>query len=259
MNGLMMDFPLTLAHIFDRAARYFPAVELVSRRPDKSIHRTNYGEFHRRASKLANALRKLGLRDGERVATLAWNHSRHLEAYFAVPLSGGVIHTMNPRLSAQDLAFMFNHADDQILFVDEVLLPVLEKFRSEIKPRQIVVWGKAPEGMVDYEQWIEAESSDFSPGPIDEQQACGICYTSGTTGKPKGVLYSHRSIVLHCFGTALPDSLNLGQNSVVLPVVPMFHVNAWGLPFTCTMVGAKQVFPGPHLDAHSLLSLVQEE
>ena len=259
MDGLMMEFPLTLAHIFDRAGRYFGKTELVSRRPDKTIHRTTYGEFHARAQKLANALRKLGLRPGDRVATLAWNHSRHLEAYFGVPIGGGVLHTLNPRLSATDLTYIVNHAGDRVLIVDEVLLPVLEKFRAQIHPKHVIVWGKAPEGMIDYEELIAPESATFSPPQLEEGQAAGICYTSGTTGQPKGVVYSHRSMVLHALLAALPDGLGISQAQVVMPVVPMFHVNAWGLPFACTMVGAKQVFPGPNLDPASLLGLIADE
>jgi fatty-acyl-CoA synthase len=262
MDALMMETPLTLATIFDRAGRYFGKAELVSRRPDKSLDRTTYGQFHARAQKLANALRRLGLRQGDRVATLAWNHSRHLEAYFAVPLAGGVLHTLNPRLSGADLAYIMNHAGDQVLLVDDVLLPCWERFRAEVKPRHVVVWGHgqpAPAGTLDYEELIAPESPSFSPGRIEESQAAGLCYTSGTTGKPKGVLYSHRSIVLHSLASALPDALGLSQSDVILPVVPMFHVNAWGVPFTATLLGAKQVFPGPHLDAPSLLSLIAEE
>jgi len=259
MDGLMMDFPLTLSHLFDRVGLYFGKTELVSRRPDKSIHRTTYGEFHRRAQKLANALQRLGLRSGDRVATLAWNHSRHLEAYFAVPLAGGVLHTLNPRLSPQDLTYIMNDADDRALIVDDVLLPVFERFRHEVHPRHVIVWGKTPEGMIDYEQLIEAEIPTFRPPRIEENQAAGICYTSGTTGKPKGILYNHRALVLHSLASALPDALNLGQTDVILPVVPMFHVNAWGLPFTAAMMGAKLVFPGPHLDAANLLPLLAEE
>ncbi len=214
MNGLMMNFPLTLAHIFDRAGKFFPRTEIVSRWPDKSIHRATYADFHRRARKFANALQRRGLKSGERVATMAWNHGRHLEAYFAIPLAGGVVHTLNPRLAPQELAYIVNHADDKVLLVDDVLLPVLEKFRKDIHPRQIIVWSHgaaAPQGTVD------------------------------------------------SFGIALPDSIGLSQTDVIMPVVPMFHVNAWGLPFACTMVGAKQVFPGPCLDAPSLLSLLAEE
>ena len=262
MDSSMMDFPLTLAHLFDRAGRYFPRTELVSRRPDKSIHRSTWGAFHARAQKLANALQRLGVKRGDRVATLGWNHSRHLEAYFGIPLMGGVLHTLNPRLSGQDLAYIMNHADDAVLLVDDVLLPVWERFKHEVHPRHVIVWGNGattPAGLHDYEEVIEPELPHFTPVALDEKDAAGICYTSGTTGRPKGVVYSHRSMVLHAMSAALPDSLGLSQTSVVLPVVPMFHVNAWGLPFISAMVGAKIVFPGPHLDAPSVLQLIEEE
>ncbi len=262
MDGLMMDFPLTLVHVFDRVGRYFPRTELVTRRPDKSIHRTTYGEFHQRAQKLANALTRLGIKAGDRVATLGWNSSRHLEAYFAVPLTGAVLHTLNPRLSPTDLTYIMNHADDQILLVDDVLVPVWERFKQDVHPKHVVVWGNghgAPEGTIDYEQLIAPEIPVFSPPHIEENQAAGICYTSGTTGRPKGVIYSHRALVLHSLASALPDQLGLSATDVMMPVVPMFHVNAWGLPFTCVMTGTKQVFPGPHLDAASLLGLISEE
>ncbi|HUJ25643.1 MAG TPA: long-chain fatty acid--CoA ligase [Myxococcales bacterium] len=261
MDGLMMNFPLTLAHIFDRAGRYFSQTEVVSRRPDKSIHRTNYGEFHQRTQKLSNALVKLGVKEGERVATLAWNHSRHLEVYFGAPLMGGVLHTLNPRLSAQDLTYIMNHAQDAVLFVDDCLLPVFEKFRQNVKPRHIVVFGdgEAPAGTIAYEQLIGPEKPAFSIPKLREEQAAGLCYTSGTTGKPKGVLYSHKSLVLHSLAAALPDSVGASQQDVILPVVPMFHVNAWGIPFIAPMVGSKLVFPGPHLDPASLLQLVEDE
>ena len=262
MQGLMMDFPLTLAHLFERFGRYYPSVEIVSRRPDKSIHRSSYGELHRRVQKLANALLRLGVKPGDRVATLGWNHSRHLEAYFGVPLMGGVLHTLNPRLHAADLTYIMNHADDQVLLVDDVLLPVWERFRHEIHPRHVVVWGHgqaASEGTVDYEQLIEPELASFSLPRIDENQAAGLCYTSGTTGRPKGVLFSHRALVLHSLGSALPDAIGASQTDVTMPVVPMFHANAWGVPYTSALVGAKQVLPGPHLDPASLLQLVASE
>jgi len=262
MEGLMMDFPLTLVHVFGRVGLYFPKNEIVSRDPDKSIRRTTYGEFHRRVQKFANALQRLGVKPGDRVATLAWNHDRHLEAYFAIPLAGGVLHTLNPRLSPADLAYIVNHADDQVLLVDDVLVPVWEHFRHEVHPRHVVVWGhgqKGPEGTLDYEEMIGPELASFPIPRIEENQAAGLCYTSGTTGRPKGVLYTHRALVLHSLACALPDALGIAQEDAVMPVVPMFHVNAWGLPFTCTLVGAKQVFPGPHLDAASLLDLVQKE
>jgi len=262
MDGLMMEFPLTLAHLFDRVGRLFPATELVTRQPDKSIHRTTYGAFHRRVQQLANALQRLGVKPGERVATLAWNSSRHLEAYFAIPLTGAVLHTLNPRLSAQDLAYIVNHADDQVILVDDVLLPVLERFHKEVQPRHVIVWGHgqpAAEGTIDYEELIAPEVPSFAVPGLEEDQAAGLCYTSGTTGRPKGVVYSHRAIVLHSLVSALPDSLGLSASDVMMPVVPMFHVNAWGLPFTSVMTGTKQVFPGPHLDPASLLGLIAQE
>jgi fatty-acyl-CoA synthase len=262
MDGLMMDHPLTIVDLFERAGRYFPTREIVSRRPDKSLQRSTYADFHARVLKLANALRRLGLEPGDRVATLAWNHGRHLEAYFAVPLAGGVLHTINPRLSPADLAYIVNDADDRFMLVDDVLLPVWERFRHECKVRHQIVWAnghETPPGLVDYEGLIAPEVPSFAFPRIEESQAAGLCYTSGTTGRPKGVLYSHRALVLHSLVIALPDALGLGQADVVMPVVPMFHVNAWGLPFACTMVGAKQVFPGPHLDPASLLDLVQQE
>jgi acyl-CoA synthetase (AMP-forming)/AMP-acid ligase II len=262
MDGLMMDFPLTLTHVLERAAQLHRDQEVVWRRPDESIGRTTWAELHRRIYKLANALRRLGVKPGDRVGTLAWNHAQHLEAYFAIPAMGGVLHTVNPRLHASDLAYIVNHADDQVLLVDDVLLPVLERFRAEIRPRHVIVFGHGqppPEGMLDYEQLIEDELPNFDQPRIEENQAAGLCYSSGTTGRPKGVLYSHRALVLHSLASALPDVLGLGMNDAVLPVVPMFHVNAWGTPFTAALVGTKLVFPGPHLDAKSLLQLIVEE
>ncbi|HTO95795.1 MAG TPA: long-chain fatty acid--CoA ligase [Myxococcales bacterium] len=262
MNGLMMDVPLTLRPLFERAGRLFGSRMIAWRRPDRSVARQTYAQFHARTQQLANALSRLGLSPGDRVATLAWNHGRHLEAYFAVPLSGLVLHTINPRLSPQDLAFIFNDAKDKVLIVDEALLPVLEKFRSQIDLRQVIVWsesGEVPQGMINYECFIGGEPAWFTPGPIAEEQAAGLCYTSGTTGRPKGVLYSHRSLVLHSLVSSMPDMFALGQRDVVMPVVPMFHVNAWGLPYTAVAVGASLVFPGPHLDPVSVLDLAQAE
>ena len=262
MQGLMMDFPLTLAHLFERFGRYYPTVDIVSRRPDKSIHRSSWGEVHRRVQKLANALLRLGVKPGDRVATLGWNHARHLEAYFGVPLAGAVLHTLNPRLHPGDLTYIMNHAEDQVLLLDDVLLPVWERFRHEVHPRHVVVWGHgqpAPEGTLDYEQLVEPELASFSPPPLDENQAAGLCYTSGITGRPKGVVYSHRAFILHSLASALPDAIGGSQSDALLPVVPMFHANAWGVPYTAALVGAKQVLPGPHLDPASLLELVATE
>ncbi len=262
MQGLMMDFPLTLTHVFERFGRYYPSVEIVSRRPDKSVHRSSWGDVHRRVQKLANALLRLGVKPGDRVATLGWNHARHLEAYFGVPLAGAVLHTMNPRLHPADLTYVMNHADDQVLLIDDVLLPAWERFRKDVHPRHVVVWGHgqpAPEGTLDYEQLIEPELSQFPLPAIDEGQAAAMCYTSGTTGRPKGVLYSHRALVLHSLACALPDAIGASHSDVFLPVVPMFHANAWGVPYTAALVGAKLVFPGPHLDPVSVLELIAAE
>ncbi|HEX9243505.1 MAG TPA: long-chain fatty acid--CoA ligase [Anaeromyxobacter sp.] len=262
MDGLMMDFPLTLAHLFERVGTYFPSTELVTRRPDRSIHRTTYGEWHGRVQQLANALVRLGVKPGDRVATLAWNTTRHLEIYFAVPLTGAVLHTVNPRLSPQDLAYIVNHAGDTVLIVDDVLVPVWEKFAKEVHPKHVLVMGHGaapPPGTLDYDALIAPESRSFAIPKLEEGQALGMCYTSGTTGRPKGVVYSHRAVVLHSLACALPDALGMSQDDVMMPVVPMFHVNAWGLPFTATLTGTKQVFPGPHLDAPSLLGLVASE
>ncbi|GEJ56049.1 long-chain fatty acid--CoA ligase [Anaeromyxobacter diazotrophicus] len=262
MDGLMMDFPLTLIHVLERAGQLHRDQEVVSRLPDESLARTTWADLYRRIHKLANALQRLGVKPGDRVATLAWNHARHLEAYFAVPAMGGVLHTVNPRLHPSDLAYIVNHAQDQVLLVDDVLLPVLERFRAEIRPRHVVVFGHGqppPEGMLDYEQLIADELTTFEYPRIEEHQAAGLCYSSGTTGRPKGVLYSHRALVLHSLASALPDVIGIGMSDVLLPVVPMFHVNAWGTPFTAALVGAKLVFPGPHLDARNLLHLMAEE
>ena len=258
MDGLMMDYPLTVPLLLDRAARYFPQVEVVSRRPDRSVARSSYGEVRRHAHQLAGALTRLGVGRGDRVATLGWNNAHHLEAYFGVPLMGGVLHTLNPRLSPADLVYIVNHAGDSVLLVDDVLLPVLEGLRGQVNFKHVVVWTNGtqpPAGMLDYAELIAAEPGEFAGPRLDEREAAAMCYTSGTTGRPKGVVYSHRAIVLHSLASAGPDCLAIGQREVVCPVVPMFHVNAWGLPFTATMAGCKQVLPGPHLDPESLLGL----
>jgi fatty-acyl-CoA synthase len=257
-----MDYPLTVPLLLDRAARYFPQVEVVSRRPDRSVARSSYADVRRRAHQLAGALARLGVGRGDRVATLGWNHARHLEAYFGVPLMGGVLHTLNPRLSAEDLTYIVNHAGDSVLLVDDVLLPVLERVRGQVSLKHVVVWTngtQAPDGMIDCEEFIAPEPDEFAIPRPDEREAAAMCYTSGTTGRPKGVVYSHRAIVLHSLASAMTDGLAIGHREVLCPVVPMFHVNGWGLPFTGTMVGCKQVFPGPHLDPESLLDLYVQE
>ncbi|HWE26343.1 MAG TPA: long-chain fatty acid--CoA ligase [Myxococcales bacterium] len=263
MRGTMMDLPLTVSMLAERAARYFPDVEVVSRQPDRALHRTTWGSIIQRAKSLAGALLRAGLRRGDRVATLMWNHAPHLETYFGAPLAGGVVHTLNLRLSADDLAFIATHAQDRFLVVDDVLLPLLDKFRARAPFEQIIVVRHTPRelpaGCAEYESFLRSAGGCFEAPELDENEACGVCYTSGTTARPKGVVYTHRSTVLHTLFIPMTDGIGLRQADTVLPVVPMFHVNAWGLPYACAVAGAKLVFPGPHLDAESLLDLLERE
>ncbi len=267
MDGLMMNYPLTLPHILERAGKLFPKVEVVTRNPDRSIHRYTYADFYRRARQLASALQKAGMKRGDRVATLSWNHWRHLECYFGIPCAGGVLHTLNLRLFAKDLAYIARHAEDRFLIVDDVLLPLYEQFKNDWKFEKVIVvpfGGPAPAnsagGYEDYEKFLATgDGKSFRYPDIGENEAMGICYTSGTTGNPKGVVYSHRAMMLHSLICPLPDVHGLSQFDACCPVVPMFHANAWGLPFVCALVGAKQVYPGPHLDAESILDLFASE
>ncbi len=262
MRGTMMDFPLTLTHVLERAGKLYGDSQIVTRLPDKSLHRHTYRDFYRRARSLAGALQGLGLQKGDRVATLMWNHYAHLEAYLAIPCAGCVLHTLNLRLHPDDIAYIANHARDRFLIVDDVLLPLLEKFKAQAKFERIFVvpltGQPVPAGYDDYEKLL-AGAQVFVPPVIGENDAAGMCYTSGTTGKPKGVVYTHRSIVLHSLATATVDCLGLSNRDTLCPIVPMFHVNAWGLPFTAAMTGATLAFPGPHLDAVSLLDLYESE
>ncbi len=262
MKSTMMRFPLTLDHLLERAGKLFGKSEIVSRLPDKSPHRYTYADFCRRARALGGALQRMGLKRGDRVATLMWNHYAHLEAYFAVPCAGGVLHTLNLRLHPDDIGYIANHGGDRFLIVDDILLPLYDKFRAHTKFEKIIVvplaGSSVPAEYENYEALI-ARSTPLTPVALDEDDPAGMCYTSGTTGKPKGVVYSHRSIVLHSFATATVDYMGVSHGDAVCPVVPMFHVNAWGVPFTAVMMGSKLVFPGPHLDAESLLDLYQSE
>jgi fatty-acyl-CoA synthase len=260
-----MEYQLTLPTILRRAETLFGDKEIVTRLPDKSIHRYTYRDMAKRAKKLAVALKQIGVKNGDRVATLCWNHSQHLESYFAVPCIGAVVHTLNLRLSPEDLAYIVNHADDKVIIVDQVLLPLFEKFKGDRKFSAVIVVPQSkdsiPQGYLNYE--IVVESSDdavFEPFEENEYAAALMCYTSGTTGKPKGVLYSHRSVVLHSMAFLLSaNGVGVNERDVMLPVVPMFHASAWGFPFSCAFVGATQVLPGPHLDAESLLELFDSE
>jgi fatty-acyl-CoA synthase len=263
-NARMMDFPLTLTHFFDRARQFFPKGEIVSRLGDGSMHRTNYAAFARRTLLLASALTKLGVKRGDRVATFAWNHYRHLEAYFAIPCMGATLHTLNLRLHPDEVGYIARHAEDKIVIVDESLLPLFEKFRAHIPSlRHVIVMRDAPAKPgapdLDYEELLAAADPKYEFPQLDEKQEAALCYTSGTTGNPKGVLYSHRSLVLHSLALCAVDALGFREADVCLPVVPMFHANAWGMPYTCVVTGAKLVFPGPKLDAESLLDLMAEE
>lgn len=259
-----MDYQLTLPTILRRAETLFGKKEIVSRLPDKSIHRYTYKDFARRARKLSVALHQLGIRHGDRVATLCWNHYQHLEAYFAIPCIGAVAHPLNLRLSPEDLAYIVNHAEDKIIIVDQVLLPLFEKFKPAINVSKVIVIqtdATLPKGYLNYEEILASgDESLFEPFEGDEYAAAFMCYTSGTTGKPKGVLYSHRSIMLHAMSfMSSCVGLSMTERDVMLPIVPMFHASAWGFPYNCAFVGAKQVFPGPYLDAENLCPLFESE
>jgi len=260
LNGLMMDdFQLSLTVLVERAERLNSASPVVSRRPDGSVCRTTLGECAGRARRLASGLADLGIDDGDRVATLLWNQTEHLELYFAVPLMGAVIHTLNPRLSADELSYIAADAEDRVIVVDESLLDVLDSIDWDFE-HVIVVSdsGSSPAGSTQYASLI-ASSEPMRWPVIDERRAAAMCYTSGTTGRPKGVVYSHRALVLHSLVLPLPDTFGISSRDVILPVVPMFHVNAWGLPFVAAFTGAGLVLPGPRLDPVSLLDLLAAE
>ena len=263
MVSTMMNTPLTTNHIVERAGTLFGDVEVVSQMPDKSLRRHTYAELLRRSRSLAKALIDAGLQTGDRVATLMWNHHAHLEAYYGVPMAGGVYHTLNLRLAPSDIAYIVNHAKDRFLIVDDVLLKLYQAFASEVNFEKVFVVSLTNEPVnapfVSYESVMVDVPADWKSPEIDENQGAGMCYTSGTTGRPKGVVYSHRATALHTLAATMADTLAIRNADCVLPMVPMFHANAWGLPFACALVGAKQVHPGPHLDPISLLDLYERE
>ncbi len=263
MRGTMMDFPLTLPTILERAGKLFSRVEIVSRRPDKSIARGCYGEFYRRARRLAAALTKLGLQPGDRVASMMWNHSGHLEAFFGVPCAGGILHTLNLRLHPHEIAAIAKHAGDRFLLIDDVLLPLYQKYCQDVPAERVIVvpYGSTsvPEGFLNYEELLAEAGDDFRYPPIDENDGAAMCFTSGTTGNSKGVIYSHRALVLHSFCCGLNEVFGISQLDTVLPIAPMFHANAWGLPYACTMLGARLILPGPNVDPESVLDLLVNE
>ena len=261
----MMKTQLTMSKLMDRGPVLAPEVEIVSKMRDQ-IHRYTYADLGHRARKLANALTRLGVKTGDRVATLGWNSYRHLELYYAVPCIGAVLHTLNLRLGANDLEYIINHAEDSVIFIDDDLLPMVEKLAGKIPlVRHFIVmsnlgqYSTPLQPVSDYEQLIVKESDDFDWPEIDEDSPLGLCYTSGTTGHPKGVMYTHRSNYLHTVAGGLPDSLGLSRSDVVMAAVPMFHANAWGLPYLCCMIGTKQVFPGATMDGPSICRLLQDE
>ena len=263
MRGLMMDSPLTLIQILERAGKIFGGVEIVSRCPDRSLRRSTYKEMYRRARKLARALELAGSKSGDRIATLMWNHSTNLECHFGIPIAGGVMHTLNFRLHPDELAYIANHARDRFLIVDDILLPVYESIRAKVPFERVFCVPSSgpavPEGMESYETFLSETDNEFAYAEIDENQAASMCFTSGTTGKPKGVVYSHRALVLHSFAACLSDSFAISNGDTILPASSMFHANGWGVPFAAPMMGAKLVFPGSHLDPDSLLDLIDKE
>ncbi len=268
MNGLMQHQPLLISNLLVHAERHHGEQQIVSRRVEGDIHRTTYRELASRARRMANALAAHGIQFGDRVATLAWNGYRHMELYYAVSGSGAVLHTLNPRLHPDQVVWIADHAEDQILFFDLTFLPLIEAIAPRVKTIKAFVAmtdranmpaaGKI-ENLLCYEELIAGASDAFVWPSFDENAASSLCYTSGTTGNPKGALYSHRSTLLHTYAAALPDSLSACARDTILPVVPMFHVNAWGLPYVGCMVGAKMVYPGPFLDGKSLYELFESE
>jgi len=264
MRGLMMDYPLTLTHFLERARRLFPDKEIISRTAD-GLRRHSYTESYARVCRLANGLRELGIEAGDRVATFAWNSHRHFELYFAVPCSGAVLHTLNIRLFPEQIEFIVNHAEDSVIFVDDCLLTALEPLAPAFKSvRAFIAMGDGPlpasslKPLLRYEDLLAAAKPEYDFPQLDENTAAAACYTSGTTGNPKGVVYSHRALFLQSLSQAATDSFGLCEADVVMPVVPMFHANAWGLPFSSTMVGATQVYPGAQPTPQDIGRLVQD-
>ncbi len=268
MLGLMQDWPLLQSRIIEYAARFHPRREIVTWSVEGPVHRTDYATVHRRSKQLARALERAGVGRGDRVGTLAWNTWRHLEAWFGISGMGAVVHTVNPRLFDEQIVYIVNHAEDRVLMFDITFLPLVERLAPhfETVERYVLLSDAAhlPEtttltNLVAYEDWIGVESDDYEWPVLDENTASGLCYTSGTTGDPKGVLYSHRSTVLHTMIAICADTLGINARQTVLPVVPMFHANAWGVPYAAAMTGAKLVLNGPHHDGETLWKIFDSE
>ncbi len=267
MLGLMQDWPLLVHRVLDHAATYAGDKEIVTRSIEGPVRRTTWGGIHNRSLRLAKALTKRGVKPGDRLATLAWNTERHLEAWYGITGAGGVYHTLNPRLFPEQLVYIANHAEDRMIFVDLTFVPILEKLQDQLKTVETYVIltdaAHMPQtglrNAVAYEDLLTEADDDFDWLTLDENAACGLCYTSGTTGNPKGVLYSHRSNVLHAMAALQADVLALSNADTVLPIVPMFHANAWSLAFSVPMTGAKMVMPGQKLDGESVYNLLEGE
>jgi len=267
MLGLMQDWPLLCHKILDFAAQQHGRREIVTRSVEGPIVRTTYGEIHGRALKVAQRLSRDGFAVGDRIGTLAWNTARHLETWYGIMGMGGIYHTLNPRLFPEQIAWIMNHAEDKALFVDLTFMPLIEKIGPAVKSlRKVIVLtdgahlpATALPNVVAYEDWLAEADGDFAWLDLDEKSACGMCYTSGTTGNPKGVVYSHRSNVLHALIVSQKDCMGIGSSDVILPVVPMFHANAWGLAQAAPMIGAKLVMPGGKMDGASIYELLDTE
>lgn len=267
MYGLMQDRPLMISSLVEHAAHFHPTTEIVSRLPEGGTHRTDWAGIRNAACQVANALAKLGVKPTERVATLAWNSWRHLAMYFGVSGSGAVLHTVNPRLFPEQIAYIVNHAEDQVLFFDTTFAPLVEKLAPQLRTVKTYVCMSSREHMpqIDvpdlrcWDELVGSQSAEYVWPEFDERSASSLCYTSGTTGNPKGVLYSHRSTLLHTLMELAPDTFGINSRETVMLIVPMFHANAWGTPYAAAMVGAKLVLPGPHLDGQSVYELMRDE
>lgn len=263
MKSTMQSVPLSVNSILERGGKLYPQSEIISRMPDKSLVRHTFADLYRRARQLASALKAAGLKKGERVATLSWNHYAHVECYFGIPAAGGVAHTLNLRLAPEEISWIVNHAQDRFLIVDDVLLPLYEKIRDQVKFEKVIVvpltGAPVVAPLVNYESFLATAPADFEYVVHAEDDPISMCYTSGTTGRPKGVVYSHRSTVLHTLTASLPDHWGLSGRDSVLAVTPLFHVNCWGVPYAAVMMGMKLILPGQHLAPADLLDLVNLE
>ncbi len=266
MLGQMMQIPLMISSLIRHADKYHGDTEIVSRLAEGGTHRYTYRDAHRRSRQLARALSALGVKPAERIGTLAWNSHRHFEIYFAVSGMGAICHTINPRLFPEQITYIVNHAEDSYIFFDitfvklvEALAPQCPKVKGWVALTDRDHLPESTMQFMTYEELVDAQTDDFEWPQFDENAASSLCYTSGTTGNPKGVLYSHRATILHAYGVCLPDTMGLSAREVILPVVPMFHVNAWGTPYAAPLAGCKLVMPGPHLDGASLYELFEQE